>query len=215
MTMFSGSLLKLFSPIDVVSLPSSPTSTSFQKAVSARCIPPPNPQGQRWTGRLIVTQPAAWRGQGHHCRGVVTALALGLSPLPYKGQPRKFSTQIYMQQSQGPQMLPWVGPHDLLRAAVPNPTVPHSYRMAKESSPKPAFTMNCRGIWERLSLVAGCQQATGREGRGHSCKGLRWGLDNLGDGEGKMVGVIHLHFLQELDFAQPKTLKSFAEKERA
>lgn len=168
MTMFSGSLLKPFSPIDRVSLPSSPTSNSFRTAVSARCISPPAPQGQRWTGMLVVTQPGAWRGQDHHCQGVVSPLAVGLSLLPYKGQPQKFSMQGYMKQSQGRWMVPWVGPYGLLRAVVPNPIVPHSHRRAKKSSPKPAFTMNCRGIWDRLGLVAGCQLAAGREGRGCS-----------------------------------------------
>jgi len=52
----------------------------------------------------------------------------------------------------------WKTPTGLLRAVVP-----HSYRRAKKSSPKTAFTMHCRGIWDRLSLVAGCQQAAGRE----------------------------------------------------
>lgn len=91
----------------------------------------------------------------------------------------------------------WKTPTDLLRAVVPNPIVPHSHRRDKKSSLKPAFTMNCRGIWDRLSSVTGCQLAAGRDRRGHSGKALRWELDKLEDGEGKRVGVIHLYFLQE------------------
>lgn len=167
----------------------------------------------------VVTQPAAWRAQGHpNVSGSSPPLAVGLSLLLSKGQPQKFSMaglhEAVMRTTDGPVgRTTWKTPTGLLRAVVLNPIVPHSHRRAKKSFQKPAFTMNCRGIWARLGLVAGCQPGAGREGRDRSGKALRWGLDNLGNGEGKRVGVIHLHFLQELGFVQAKILTSFAGKE--
>lgn len=195
--------VKAFSPADCVLLPPSPPRTSFQRAVSATYISPPFSAGPEVDG--VTHHPASSMESPRtpQCQWVVSPLAVGLSLLLYKGHPQKFSMRGYMKQSWGPQIdspmgrTTWKTPTDLLRAVVPNPIVPHSHKRAKKSSLKPAFTTNCRRIWDRLSLVTGCQLAAGRDGRGHNGKALRWELDKLEDGEGKRFSVIHLYFLQE------------------